>query len=141
MAVKIEHGDPTSFVLIISVLGALAGTIAGYALEGASSGTRVLALLAAFFAVAITSIFRSYLGKISQSLRLWQHDAKVPLFLWLSICLSTIIGGLAGHDLCEYFNISSGPIVGFVSGVLAAVSMALLMVLYFYKHPENNLEF
>lgn len=138
---RVERHDPASFVLVISILGGIAGVIAGYGLEAALPGARSLALVAAFFAVAITSIFRSYLGKVSPSLQLWQHQAKVPLYLWLSICLSTIIGGLAGHDLCEAFEVSSGPIIGLVSGVLAALSMALLMVLFFHEHPENKVEF
>ena len=138
---KVERHDPASFVLVISILGALVGVITGYGLQELLSGTRLLALLAAFFAVAITSIFRSYLGRLSRSLRLRKHDAKVPLYLWLSICLSTVIGGLAGHDLCESFDVSSGPVVGFVSGVLASLCMALLMVLFFHEHPEDHLEF
>ncbi len=138
---RVELHDPASFVLVISIVGGIAGVIVGYGLQAALPGTRSLALLAAFLAVAITSIFRSYLGRLSPSLQLWHHRAKVPLYLWLSICLSTIIGGLAGHDLCEAFDVSSGAIIGLVSGVLAAVSMALLMVLFFHEHPENKVEF
>lgn len=138
---KVESHDPATFVLVISILGAIAGVIVGYGLQEVLSGTRLLALFAAFFAVAITSIFRSYLSRLSRSLRVWKHGAKVPLYLWLSICLSTVIGGLAGHDLCESFDVSSGPIIGFVSGVLASLCMALLMVLFFHEHPESRVEF
>jgi len=126
---------------VISILGALTGVIAGYALDRVLGGGRLLALLSAFSAVAITNIFRLYLSSISRSLRLWPRGAKMPVYLWLSICLATLIGGLAGHDLCDFFGMSSGAVIGFVSGVLAALSMALLMVLYLHEHPVRSVEF
>jgi hypothetical protein len=121
-------------------VGALAGATVGYGLGQVLSGRRVLAVLAALLAVGVTALFRVYLGRILPRLGLWQHG-KIPLYLWISVGLSTILGGLAGHDLCEYFNVSSGLVIGSVSGVQAALSMALLMVLYFHEHPEVHLEF
>jgi hypothetical protein len=85
--------------------------------------------------------FRNFLGSISPSLRLGRSGSKVPSYLWLAICLATIIGGLAGHDLCELGQVMSGAVIGFASGALAAVSMAMLMVFYFHAHPESGVEF
>jgi hypothetical protein len=133
--------DPATFVLIVSILGALSGVIAGYELDREVTDRRLLALISAFFAVAVVSIFRSYLGKLSPALSLGRFARKVSRYLWFSICLSTIIGGLAGHDLCELFGVSSGAVVGFASGVLAAISKAVLMVLYFHEHPKTDVAF
>jgi hypothetical protein len=38
-------------------------------------------------------------------------------------------------------RLSSGPIVGFVSGTLAAISMATIMATYLYEHPKKGVEF
>ena len=133
--------DPASFTLAVSILGALAGVIAGYGLDRVVDSRRLLALLAAVFAVAVIVAFRNFLGSISSSLRLGRSGSKVPSYLWLAICLATIIGGLAGHDLCELWQVMSGAVIGFASGALAAVSMAMLMVFYFHAHPESGVEF
>ncbi len=136
-----ERHDPESFILVIAILGALTGTLVGYGVDQVLEGRRLLALLAAFSAVIICNLFRLYLSGVSRSLQLWPPGSKVPPYLWLSICVATIIGGLAGHDISEFVGISSGAIIGFGSGVLASLSMALLMVLYLHEHPVGTAEF
>jgi hypothetical protein len=133
--------DPASFTLFVSILGALAGVIAGYGLDRVVESRRLLALLAAVFAVAVIVAFRNSLGRISPTLRVWRAGSKIQSYFWIATCLATIIGGLAGHDLCELGQVASGAVVGFASGALAAVSLATLMVFYFYEHPETGVEF
>jgi hypothetical protein len=133
--------DPATFMLAVSILGALVGAIAGYEFDRLVNDRRLLALTAAFFAVAVVSILRRYLGALSPALSLGQFARKVSPYLWLSIGLSSIIGGLAGHDLCVLFQDTSGAVVGFASGVLAAISKSILMVLYFREHPKVGVDF
>ena len=65
----------------------------------------------------------------------------MPNFLWLSILLSTLIGALAAHDLCQMVKITTGAVIGFASATLAVVSMVSLIVLCFTEHPEGTLDF
>jgi hypothetical protein len=133
--------DPASFTLFVSILGALAGVVAGYGLDRVVDSRRLLALLAAVFAVTVIVAFRHFLGRISPALRAWRAGSKIPSYFWIATCIATIIGSLAGHDLCELEQVASGAVVGFASGALAAVSLAMLMVFYFYEHPETGVEF
>ncbi|MVT64946.1 hypothetical protein GPL21_07480 [Bradyrhizobium pachyrhizi] len=133
--------DPATFMLVVSILGALVGAIAGYEFDHSVHDRRLLAVIAAFFAVAAVSIFRMYIGALSPALSLGRFARNVSSYLWFSICLSTIVGGLAGHDLCELFQVSSGAAVGFASGVLAAIGKATLMVLYFHERPKAGMNF
>jgi len=133
--------DLESFVLVVSIFGAVVGTGAGGAVAAETQSTRLAAIVSAFLAVALITCFRLLLGKWVPALLLPRPGTKMPNFLWLSIFLSTLIGGLAGHDLCQLFDVTAGPVIGFASGTLAAVSMASLMVLYFTEHPERKLDF
>jgi hypothetical protein len=124
------------FLLIVSAFGAVGGAAIGYGLDGIVPDRRLLALLAAFFAVALVIVFRRVLGRSYPPLRI-----KFPLVGWLTICFSTLIGGLAGHDLTQLFGLTRGIVTGFTSGTLASISMAMLMIVYFYEHPEKGVEF
>jgi hypothetical protein len=120
----------------VSAFGAVGGAAIGYGLDGTVPDRRLLALLAAFFAVALVIIFRGVLGKSYPPLRV-----RFPLVGWLNIFFSTLIGGLAGHDLTRLFGLPSGIVTGFISGTLASISMAMLMIIYFHEHREKHVEF
>jgi hypothetical protein len=136
-----SQGFVAIFLLMVTLLGALTGAGVGYGLDGVLHGRRLLALLAAFSAVAVVSVLRVVLGRSSPLLFLAPPGAKIPLQVWLSVCLSTLIGALAGHDLTQLFDVPYGAIVGLFSGGLASISMATLMIVYFHEHPERGVEF
>jgi hypothetical protein len=120
----------------LSAFGAVVGAAIGYGLDGVVPERRLLALFAAFSAVALVIVFRGVLGRSYPPLRI-----KFPLVGWLNVCFSTLIGGLAGHDLTQLFGLTRGIVTGFASGTLASISMAMLMIIYFYEHPEKGVEF
>jgi hypothetical protein len=120
----------------VSAFGAVGGAAIGYGLDGIVPDKRLLALLAAFFAVAVIIVFRRVLGRSYPPLRI-----TFPFVGWLNICFSTLIGGLAGHDLTQSFGLATGIVTGFTSGILASISMAMFMIIYFYEHPEKGVEF
>jgi hypothetical protein len=119
----------------------LAGWAVGYGLDRFVHGRRLLAILAAFSAVVLVSILRHLLSDLVPALAPVRPEVRLPWPVWLSIFFSTLIGALAAYDLCEASELTSGWIVGFASGLLAAISMAVLMILYFYRHPESGVEF
>ncbi|WP_414476064.1 hypothetical protein [Microvirga sp. M2] len=128
-------------VLLVGLFGALAGWVVGYSLDGIVQGRRLLAILAAISAVVLVTILRHVLSDLVPALAPVRPAARLPWPVWLSIIFSTLIGALAAYDLCEASALTSGWVVGFTSGTLAAVSMAVLMMLYFYRHPETGIEF
>lgn len=136
-----SQGFISIFLFIVSLLGAAGGALVGYCLDQFGTNLRLLAILTAFSAVALVIIVRHVFGKMFPSLVLAVHEAGFPIPFWISVCFSILLGGLAGHDLCEIFAAPSGVMIGLTSGVLAAVSMATLMILYFLDHPQRGLEF
>jgi hypothetical protein len=90
-------GLVSSFLLVVSVLGVAAGAAVGYGLDGVVHEKRLLALISAFFAVALVSVLRAVLGRSSPSLFLAKPGGRIPAAVWLGVVCSTLIGGLAGH--------------------------------------------
>jgi hypothetical protein len=74
-------------------------------------------------------------------LSLGRPAVGAPVHLWLSICFATLVGGLAGHDLGQWFGTPWGALEGFISGLFAAIVMATLMSIYFRAHHKKGIEF
>ena len=128
-----REGSVSIFLLVAIVLGATSGAIAGGILDGLVSDRRVLALLAALFAVLLVGVVRRFLGETFPALFLTPTRSPIPVSAWVIIVISALIGGLAGHDLGELARTSAGMFVGLFSGTLAALSMATLVLLYFRR--------
>lgn len=133
-------GFASAFTLVVSIVGAFVGVIVGYSLDDHVQSRRLLAFLAAAAAVLVVTFGRHILASIP-ALSIAGGRNEIRPFLWFSIVLSSILGALAGHDLCELYSLSAGWIIGLSSGILASLSMALIMVVYFHEHPEKGVEF
>lgn len=136
-----SQGFIAIFLLIVAVVGAVGGAIVGYGLGAFGTQERILAILAAFAAIVLVIAVRHGLSKPYPSLFLTVHEADFPVPFWTSVFFSTLVGGLAGHDLGEALGTPMDWEFGLFSGALAALSMAALMILYFYDNPEKGLEF
>jgi hypothetical protein len=136
-----EQGFIAIFLLIMSVFGSILGAAFGYVLDGVIQSRRLLAIVAAFSAVVLAVIIRSALGKSFPSLFFARQGTTLRFPVWFSACLTSLLGGLAGHDLVQLFGTPLGPIVGFISGTLATLSLSVLVILYLYKHPEEGVPF
>jgi hypothetical protein len=135
-----SQGFIAIFLLIMVLIGAAAGATIGAALGGLVH-LRWLAVLAALSAIIVLGIVRGGLGKFFPNLFLPPRGSSIPLVVWIGAIYSAIVDGLAGHDLGQLGGVSSAPIIGFLSGTIAAVSMATLVILYFKQHPEEGVEF
>lgn len=136
-----SQGFVAVFLVLISVLGAIGGVITGYILDRVIHDRRLLAILAAFIAVAFATAVRVLMARRAPGVFLAKQHTGLPRALAISACITSLAGGLAAHDLSRLADISSGPIIGFVSGTLAALLMALLMIVYFHQHSAARLEF
>jgi hypothetical protein len=135
-----SKGFISIFFLIVWLAGAAGGAVLGYLLDGVID-ERLLGIVAAFLVVILLGILRQALGASFPSLFLAPKRATIPVAVWVSIAFATLVGGLAGHDLSQLADISSGAMIGSLSGTIAAISMASLMILYFREHPEEGVEF
>jgi uncharacterized membrane protein YeaQ/YmgE (transglycosylase-associated protein family) len=136
-----SQGLVAAFISLVGLLGAIVGGIVGYVLAGAVHDHRLLALVSAFVAVIAISLARRFLAKLFPVLSLGRPGVGAPAHLWLSICFAAIIGGLAGHDLGEWFGAPWAALEGFIAGLFAAMAMATLMSIYFHAHHKKGVEF
>jgi len=135
-----SQGFVAIFLLVMVLIGAVTGAIIGAASAGAVH-LRWSALLAVLSAIIVIGIARSSFGKSFPKLFLAPRSRSIPLAVWISAVYSALVGGLAGHDLGQLVGVASAPIIGFFSGTIAAIGMAMLMILYFKQHPERGVEF
>lgn len=119
-------------IILAVVTGGAVGAVAGLALDGIVTNRVLLAMTAAFGAVAAATIVRHF--TIFASIRgagPGPGTSLVPGIVLLNSIIASVAGGLAGYGL------TLGPLgaapsvwVGFLSGVAGSVSMELLMIGY-----------
>ncbi|WP_046865113.1 hypothetical protein [Microvirga massiliensis] len=124
------QGIESIFVIVFALLGGAMGWTVGYGLGDVVSHPRLLAILAAVSAVAIVGIACGFLGRSLPGLFPIGSGGTVPRAVWIGGGLSVLLGALAGHDLSHLVGLPVGWAIGLVSGTLATLGMAVLMVLY-----------
>jgi hypothetical protein len=131
----------STFIFIALLMGAVAGAAFGQALDSSVSDRRLLSILAALFAVAIIWLVRHFLGEAYPAAFVKPRGRSIPPAVWLGLAFSSVVGGLAGHDIGQLFGVSSGALFGLISGTIAGISMSMQMIVYFHEHPEEHTEF
>jgi hypothetical protein len=135
-----SQGFVAIFLSLIAAVGSGAGVLMGLILDGVVQNRRLLAILAGFFSVGVATAVRVIFARRAPSLFLAKRGTGLPRAIVISACVTSLAGGLAAHDLSRFAEITSGWMIGFLSGSLSALMMALLMMIHFYRHPEEGLE-
>ena len=121
----------TGIVLAV-ITGGIVGAVTGHALDGIVTNHALLAVTAAFVAILVATaarhftIFASIRGAGPGPGRL-----LIPRIVLLNSVVAAVAGGLAAYGLS--LRILSQPPaawIGFLAGVIASVSMELLMIGY-----------
>lgn len=128
------------FIFIALIIGAVAGAAVGWTLAG-RIGDRLLSIFAALFAVVAIWSLRHVLGDSYPDLFARPRDKSIPPAIWLGVAFSSVVGGLAGHDIGLLFGVTTGALFGLTSGTIAGASMAMLVIVYLHEHPEEHSEF
>ena len=125
---KPREGVLSIFLLVNLLVGGAGGTVIGLALGGLIANGDVLAIITAFLAVLLGMVARYTLVRVLPS-----APAIPPVVLANSLVIS-LIGGLAGHDLSVATGYASSPaLIGLFSGLLAAILMDVLIIVYHAK--------
>jgi hypothetical protein len=96
--------------------GAFGGGLAGLVLASVLTNQLWLAIDTAFLAIVIALVVRHFLFRTHGQLLL-----PPGLGLWL-VAISSLIGGLAGHELAvDLREPPPSPLIGAISGLLASV--------------------
>ena len=125
---KPREGVLSIFLLVNLLVGGAGGTVIGLALGGLITNGDVLAIITAFLAVLLGMIARYTLVRVLPG-----TPVISPVVLANSLVIS-LIGGLAGHELSVATGYASSPaLIGLFSGLLAAILMDVLIIVYHAK--------
>ncbi len=125
---KPREGVISIFMLVNLLVGGAGGTVIGLALGGLIANGDVLAIITAFLAVLLGMVARYTLVRVLPS------APDIPPVVLANSLVISLIGGLAGHDLSVATGYASSPaLIGLFSGLLAAILMDLLIIVYHAK--------
>ena len=130
---KPREGVISIFLLVNLLVGGAGGTVIGFALGGLIANGDVLAIITAFLAVLLGTVARYILVRVLPGV-----PVISPVVLASSLVIS-LIGGLAGHDLSVATGYASSPaLIGLFSGLLAAILMGVLIIVYHAKTAPDQ---
>ena len=130
---KPREGVISIFLLVNLLVGGAGGTVIGFALGGLIANGDVLAIITAFLAVLLGTVARYLLVRVLPGV-----PVISPVVLASSLVIS-LIGGLAGHDLSVATGYASSPaLIGLFSGLLAAILMGVLIIVYHAKTAPDQ---
>ncbi len=125
---KPREGVISIFMLVNLLVGGACGTVIGLALGGLIANGDVLAIITAFLAVLLGMVARYTLVRVLPS------APDIPPVVLANSLVISLIGGLAGHDLSVATGYASSPaLIGLFSGLLAAILMDVLIIVYHAK--------
>ncbi len=125
---KPREGVISIFMLVNLLVGGAGGTVIGLTLGGLIANGDVLAIITAFLAVLLGMVARYPL------VRVLPGAPDIPPVVLASSLVISLIGGLAGHDLSVATGYASSPaLIGLFSGLLAAILMDVLIIVYHAK--------
>ena len=130
---KPREGVISIFLLVNLLVGGAGGTVIGLALGGVIANGDVLAIITAFLAVLLGMVARYTLVRVLPS------APDIPPVVLASSLVISLIGGLAGHDLSVATGYASSPaLIGLFSGLLAAILMGVLIIVYHAKTAPDQ---
>ncbi len=125
---KPRQGGISIFLPVNLLVGGAGGTVIGLTLGGLIANGDVLAIITAFLAVLLGTVARYILVRVLPGV-----PVISPVVLASSLVIS-LIGGLAGHELSVATGYASSPaLIGLFSGLLAAILMDVLIIVYHAK--------
>ncbi len=125
---KPRQGGISIFLLVNLLVGGAGGTVIGLTLGGLIANGDVLAIITAFLAVLLGMVARYTLVRVLPS------APDIPPVVLANSLVISLIGGLAGHDLSVATGYASSPaLIGLFSGLLAAILMDVLIIVYHAK--------
>lgn len=116
-------------ILTAIAVGALTGLILGDVVTGVT-----LALISAVLANLVAAVVRYVL--LYRFSGAGSDEAKIPTVILVNGLIAAVAGGLAGHTLAIELQTPSPVWVGLLSGLVASILMALLMITYHHNRPR-----
>ncbi len=136
MAVQNRSGTVSLSVLAMVVVGVVSGIVLSLLMSGHLANQLVLAIICAFVAAILALVVgRLILG--------WNTGVSLPpgIVVW-NVVISSLIGGLAGHELSvDLRDPPAPPLIGGISGVLTSlliVSFVITILVIRYRQSDTQ---
>ena len=119
-------------VLIVgTVVGALTGLIVGGSLEAL-----YLAILAGFLGTTIAGTVRNAI--MVRGAKVGPDDSRTPMLVIVYAAVASLAASAAALEIAQRSDLSGSPVwIGALSGLFAAILMAMLMITYHTKPGET----
>lgn len=127
-----QTGYVSIYIFAAALIGAAVGLVFGALFDAVIPGRRTLAVLSALAAVAVELGARRYVATAFPQVFV---PARSPSLIFVSLVIA-LAGGLATHDLGLIWNVLSGAVLGFFSGLFAGLMASILMVLKAAEQPK-----
>jgi hypothetical protein len=132
-----DRGFTSIYVVLVLGTGVIGGALIGLLLGAFVTNGVTIGLASGFIAVLLAGVVRRVALKLlPQGLIVDAAADKFPRVVLINILIVSLIGGLAGHDLSHETGESSPAIIGALSGLIATLSMVVLMVTYFSRDQK-----
>jgi hypothetical protein len=130
-----REGDMTSAnLLVVLLVGAIVGALAGLGLGGLISNPLYLGIAAGFLATIVAGLVRNFLVNKGA---LGPKYSALPGVVILYAVIASIAGSAGAVEIDQAAGLTSPVWIGTLAGLFSGILMALLMITY-YMHPGQS---
>lgn len=127
---ELRSGPASIYILVATIVGAVAGALFGLIFDDLITGRRVISVLAAAAGLGVEYALRRFSRERLAALYRGAPPAGQSLPRAFIAAIIAIAGGLAAHDLSLVYNVTEGVLLGGFAGLVAALIKAVLVVLH-----------
>lgn len=126
------QGVISASLLVVLLVATTVGALVGLVLGGVVQSAVLLGIIAALAGTLVAALVRYKL--VFQGSGAGADESGIPTVVVVNAAIASLAGGLAGHDLAVQFQEGASAVwIGALSGLIASILMALLMITYHYS--------
>lgn len=126
------QGVISASLLVVLSVATVVGALVGLLLGGVVQSGVLLAIIAALVANLVAAFVRYKL--VFEGSGAGADESKIPTIVVVNAAIASLAGGLAGHNCAVQFQEGASAVwIGALSGLIASILMALLMITYHYS--------
>ena len=115
-------------LLIVLIVGTVAGALIGLAVGGSMEGL-YLAILAGFLGTIIAAVVRNLI--VARGAGVGPDDSGTPLLVIVYSAVASLAGSAAALEAARQSDLASSPVwIGTLAGLFSAILLSMLMITY-----------
>ena len=122
----------SAHLLVVLLVGAVIGALAGLGLGSLFANPWYLAIVAGFFGTIISCIARDFIASLREGPG--AERSRTPTLVLAYAAVASLAGSSAATEVAQQSGVSSSVWIGTLAGLFSAILMAMLMITY-YTQP------